>query len=344
LTAGSYGVYRLFFAEANLSNTETNDGVSPFSLGQEIALQGTLKADGNILTHTHTITDPVYGIISVKSDETINLGNYEGFVETTGIVEKFYQGAPIVKLTALSGQKVGVNHEPIPDIVLEGSAGVYLLQAGIHFLPAFFEEFLLLNEGENGEIKISDLETDQELTLNYFRCNPSNPDKNCKGLVTTFSNSATRSFTTANGDSYYKLNEANSRFVANGDRRGVFINDIPEETVMKLKDLIVFVNAKVMKDRVNFAAPRICQNTEEKLQTIASSSLALKQEGLVASIQGQGLSHRLECSVQVDFSLPTKGKLLTLTTSDTLTTTGSTLTESITTGTNTELPLSGENK
>jgi hypothetical protein len=179
--------------------------------------------------------------------------------------------------------------------------------------------------------------------LHYFRCNPSNPDKNCKGLVTTFSNSATRSFTTANGDTYYKLNEANSRFVANGDRRGIFINDVPEETVMKFKDLIVFVNAKVMKDRVNFAAPRICQDTTEKLQTITSSSLALKQEGLVASIQGQGVSHNLDCSVQVDFSLPTKGKLLSLTASDITTTTGTTTTGSITTGTNTSPLLSGEN-
>ncbi|MDR3168306.1 MAG: hypothetical protein LBU27_00650 [Candidatus Peribacteria bacterium] len=341
LLVAGYGIYYIFFARVNLSNVDINENVAQFSLGQEISLQGTLKADGDILTHTHTITDTVYGITNVKS-KTINLGDYEGTIEATGIVEKFYQGAPIIELTALSGQKVGLSSGTTPDIVLEGSAGVYLLQAGIHFLPAFFEEFLLLNEGENGEIKISDLETDQKLSLNYFRCNPSNPDKNCKGLVNTFSNSATRSFTTANGDTYYKLNEANSRFVANGDRRGIFINDIPEETVMKFKDLIVFVNAKVMKDRVNFAAPRICQDTNEKLQTISSSSLALKQEGLVASIQGQGVAHNLDCSVQVDFSLPTKGKLLSLTTSNITTTTGNTTTGTITTGTTTTPSLSGE--
>ncbi|MDR0860492.1 MAG: hypothetical protein LBO09_06020 [Candidatus Peribacteria bacterium] len=57
------------------------------------------------MTHTHTISDPTYGIIGVKS-KNINLGDYEGIVESTGIVEKFYQGDPIVEITALSGQKI----------------------------------------------------------------------------------------------------------------------------------------------------------------------------------------------------------------------------------------------
>jgi hypothetical protein len=200
-----------------------------------------------------------------------------------------------------------------PDIVLDKAAGVYLLQAGVHFLPAFFEEYLLLNEGENGQILIQDLDTNEEITINYFRCNAANPDRNCKGLEETFSQTAARSFVTANGDTYYKQGEVNSRFVANGDWWGIFINDVPEETVMKLKDVIVFANARVMKNWLDFSAPRICQNTEEKLQKLTNSTFSLKQEGLVATLKGQGISHTIECSIQVDFSLPTKGVLLSLT-------------------------------
>jgi hypothetical protein len=164
---------------------------------------------------------------------------------------------------------------------------VYLLQAGVHFLPAFFEEYLLLNEGENGQILIQDLETNEEIAINYFRCNAANPDRNCKGLKDTFAQTAARSFVTANGDTYYKQSEVNSWFVANGDWWGIFINDVPEETVMKLKDLIVFANEKVMKNWVDFAASRICQNAEEKLQKLTSSTFSLKQEGLVATLKGQ---------------------------------------------------------
>jgi hypothetical protein len=105
LLAAGYGAYHLFFAKVNLSNVDTVEITAQFSLGQEVSLQGTLKADGDILTHTHTITDTIYGVINVKS-KTINLGDYEGTVEATGTVEKFYQDAPIIELTALSGQKV----------------------------------------------------------------------------------------------------------------------------------------------------------------------------------------------------------------------------------------------
>jgi hypothetical protein len=148
----------------------------------------------------------------------------------------------------------------------------------MHFLPAFFEEYLLLNEGENGQILIQDLETDQEIAINYFRCNVANPNRNCKGLVDTFSQTSARSFVTSNGDTYYKQSEVNSRFIANGDRWGVFINDVPEDTIMKLKDLIVFANAHVMKNWMDFSALRICQNADEKLQKITSSNITLKQE------------------------------------------------------------------
>lgn len=305
---GGFVWYRLFVASPNLSSTEDNQP-SLFSLGQEIEINGELKSDGDIVTHTHTITDPIYGILAVKS-KVLNLGEYKGIVEAIGIVEKFYQGNPIIEITTLSGQIVEDTFEETTDIVLDESSGVYLPAAGVHFLPAFFEYYLLLNEGENGQILIQDLETDQEIVLNYFRCNASDPNRNCKGLVDTFSQTAARSFVTANGDTYYKQAEVNSRFVVNGDRWGIFINDVPEEMVMKLKDLIVFANDSVMKNWLNFSAPRVCQNTTEKLQKITSSAITLKQEGLIATIEGKGYSHDVNCSVLVDFSLPAKGTLL----------------------------------
>ena len=67
-------------------------------------------------------------------------------MEATGIVEKFYQGNPIIEITLLSGQILEDTFEDVTDIVLDESSGVYLLSAGIHFLPSFFEHYLLLNE------------------------------------------------------------------------------------------------------------------------------------------------------------------------------------------------------
>ena len=298
LALGGFGMYRLFFASPNLKIDEDLSQTSFFSLGQEVVLRGELQANGDIVRYTHTITDPQYPEPFAVKSKMVSLNDYTGIVEATGIVEKFYQGLPIIEIQAISGQQFGMIPNVIDtDVILDQSAGVYLLSAGVLFLPEFFESYLLLNEGENGQIVIQDIDTDQEIVFHYFRCNPADPNKNCKGLVETFSQTAARSFVTANGDTYYKQSEVNSRFVANGDWRGIFINDVPEDTVFALKDLIVFANTQVMKNWMEITPFRVCQNAEEKLQSITDYSIALKQEGLIATIKGEGSSYELECVV-----------------------------------------------
>jgi hypothetical protein len=53
------------------------------------------------------LEDATYGILAVKSKQ-INLGDYSDIVDVTGMVEKFYQGIPLIEITALSGKKIGV--------------------------------------------------------------------------------------------------------------------------------------------------------------------------------------------------------------------------------------------
>ena len=151
-------------------------------------------------------------------------------------------------------------------------------------MPTFFDDYVLLNDGENGEFLIQNLTTEQIIPLNYFRCNDSDPNRNCKNLISIYSESP-RSFVTSNGDAYYKASETNSRLISNGNWWGVMINDVPEEEVMQLKDHIVFVNEKIMKNWMDFSATRICQNEEESLQKIETSNIVLKQDGLIAIIK-----------------------------------------------------------
>jgi flagellar basal body-associated protein FliL len=66
LLGGGTAYYYLFYASPNLS-TSLDEEPSSFSLGQEVALHGELKADGDIITHTHTVVDTNYGVMAVKS-------------------------------------------------------------------------------------------------------------------------------------------------------------------------------------------------------------------------------------------------------------------------------------
>ena len=299
---------KLFWAPVKL-DAEWNDSLT-FSLWQEVNLKWDIKQDGDIITHTHTIDDSIYWIVSIKSD-TINLSDYAWFVELTWIVEKFYQWSPIVKVYALSWEVANIE-EWDTNIVLDENSGVYILWAGIQFLPSFFDEYVLLNEWENWEIQIQNIESWEEISLNYFRCNASDPNRNCKWLTETFANSSAQSFVTSEWDVYYKQSEVQSWFVANGDRWWIFINDVSDDVVYELKDLMKFANEKNMNEWIRSRAMKICQWSWEKLQSIDSSDITLKQEWLVVTVSWNWIEKQMACQILVDFSLPSKWELKSL--------------------------------
>ena len=301
--------WKLFWAPTSLWWDETPENVN-FSLWEQVYLQWELRADGDIITHTHTIEDTNYWIIKIKSD-LINLYDYAGFVELTGTVEKFYQWDPIVKVMALSGSLAwsGDNMH----VATNENWGVYILWAWIQFLPNFFDEYVLLNEWENGEIHIQNIESWKEIVLNYFRCNPSDPNKNCKGLNETFANNNAQSFVTSEWDVYYKMSEAQSRFVSNWNRWWIFINDVSDDVIFELKDLIKFANEKNINEWMKSRGISICQWSWEKLQKITNSEINLKQEWLIVTVSWDGMEKQMTCQILVDFSLPEKWKLQSLT-------------------------------
>lgn len=301
--------WKLFWAPANLWWDVEQQDVS-FSLWEQVYLQWEIKGNGDLTTHTHTIDDVNYWIIKIKSD-LINLYDYVWFVELTGIVEKFYQWSPIVKVITLSGTLAWSGDDT--NIVLDENWGVYILWAWIQFLPDFFDGYVLLNEWENGKIRIQNVETEKEIVLDYFRCNPSDPNKNCKWLNDAFANNNAQSFVTSEWDTYYKLSETQTWFVANWDWWWVFINDVSDDIVFELKDLIKFANEKNINEWIKSRAAYICQWSGEKMQKINNSEINLKQEWLIVTVSWDGMEKQMTCQILVDFSLPAKWKLQSLT-------------------------------
>ena len=265
---------KLFWAPANLW-WEGEQNID-FSLWEQIHLQWEIKVEGEISIHPYTIDDINYGKIWIRADEPINLSSYAWFVELTWIVEKFYQWNPIVKVLVISGSLAWSGNET--NIVLNENGGVYLLWAGMQFLPSFFDEYVLLNEWENGEIHIQNIESGKEIVLNYFRCNPSDPNKNCKGLNETFANNNAQSFVTSEWDVYYKMSEAQSRFVSNWNRWWIFINDVSDDVIFELKDLIKFANEKNINEWIKSRAASICQCDREIKTKINNSAINLNKE------------------------------------------------------------------
>ena len=284
------------------------------SLWEKVYLQWDIKADGNIMIHPYIIDDINYGKIWLRANSWINLSDYVGFVELTGIVEKFYQSNPIVKVYSISWTKVGSGDEV--NMVFEGDNGYYISEAWILFLPGFYDEYLSLNDGKDWNILIKKLDSWDEITINYFRCNASDPNRNCKGLGETFANNNAQSFVTSEWDVFYKLSETQSWFVSNGNWWWIFINDVSDDVIFELKDLIKFANEKNVNEWIKSRAASICQWSWEKLQKINNSEINLKQEWLIVTVSGDGVEKQMTCQIFVDFGLPAKWKLQSLTIGD----------------------------
>ena len=276
---------KIFWEPANLNDYEKeNNHVIDFSLGEEVYLQWELKEDRDFATHSHIINDLNYWEIWIKSD-SVNISNYSGFVQLTWIVEKFYQWNPIVKVRNLSWEVSTLVDDQ--NLMFDDNAGYsYIPEAWIQFLPAFYEEYLPLNDWKNWKIIFKNIESEKEIEIDYFRCNSSDPNRNCKWLSETF---------------------------ANGDWWWVFMNDIPDDVVFELKDMIKFANKKNIDEWIKFRAMRICQWEWEKLQRINSSEIVLKQEWLIVTVSGDGIEKQMTCQILVDFNMPLKWELQSLT-------------------------------
>ncbi len=281
-----------------------------FSLWDEVFLQWEIKADGNIATYTHTIEDINYWKIWLKSD-SINLSEYVWFVQLTWIVEKFYQDDPIVKVYSISWNKVEVGDEIT--LAFESDGSFYVPEAGVLFLPNFYNDYLFLNDWKNWNILIKKIDSWEEISIDYFRCNSANPSRNCKWLNESFENNKAQSFKTSEGDVYYKQSEDNSWFVSNWNWRWIFIHGASDDVIFELKDLIKFANEKNISEWVKIRATNICQWSWEKLQKVNSSEVLLKQEWLIVTVSGDWMEKQITCQILVDFSLPKKWQLLSLT-------------------------------
>lgn len=292
------------------SKWESNQDFN-FSLWDEVYLQWEIKMDGNITIHPYTIDDINYGKIWIRSDsDSVNLSEYAGFVQLTGIVEKFYQNTPVVKVYSISWTKVGLWNQV--NMVFDGDDWYYISEAGILLLPAFYDEYFPLNDWKDWKLLIKKIDSWEEIAINYFRCNPSDPNRNCKWLNETFSKNNAQSFVTSEWDIFYKQSEDRSWFVSNGDWWGIFIHDVSDDVVFELKDLIKFANEKNVNEWIKSRATNICQWSWEKLQKVNSSEVALKQEGLIVTVSWDGMEKQMTCQILVDFSLPTKWTLQSL--------------------------------
>jgi hypothetical protein len=245
-----------------------------------------LAQNGDFVTHTHTITTLSSGIFGIKS-KTINLNQYSGVVSIEGTVDREYEGLIIVNVISILPQGSDSSLTQISTgISATGSSpsGVFVPQVGVYFTPGFTEEFTLENSGQNGMLKIRHLTTNQVLVLEKFSCKKGSPNEDCVQLQDTFSSSNDASFTTSNGDTFYKLEGANSWFFSNGNLFGYFVNNVAEQEIVALTKYLVLPTQQYVKDIIEPHFSDLCVDGNVRLTTLTRSSLVVEKQKLLLKL------------------------------------------------------------
>lgn len=273
---------------------------SEYKIGQVVDLSWSIFSDGDLVSYTHTLHTIDGDILWLKS-RTLSLNDYQWNIYVKGIIEKLIGDMFVVEVNNISWSLLLQNTWTL-------STGKYISEAWIFFDQIFFDNYFI-ESVDNWEIIVKNLDTNQLVTISYFKCNTSNLDQNCRVLNETFSQTSEKDFTTSNGVSFYKLQSVNSRYFSNDSLIWYFINDVSESELMKISDYIILLNRNYINDNMMFNILSICNNWSIGLDRSDSYDIILENNKIMLTVKWIYQTWNVICKISVDPLLPLKASL-----------------------------------
>ncbi len=269
---------------------------SLFTLWEQVSLSGVIQSDGDLISYTHTLNMADATIIGLKS-KTLDLSMYSGAIVIEWIVEKEFNSLFIVEVTAVSWS---LTTTWVVGQLLWSGSGIYIAQAGVYLPAEFWQKYTLLNQGENGVIKVLNIATNQVISLSYFACKKSDPNKNCTQLQQNIWSSAEKTVSTSHADTLYKLEWVTSWFFTNGNLYGYFINDVAEQEVLDLANALILPNDYYVKNTLLSRLQTLCTDGVTSFTQVTTSALAMDINGLVINLQWSTANGSAVCKIFID--------------------------------------------
>jgi len=286
-----------------LDNIQVESG---FVLWEEVSVEWILTQDGDFVTHTHklsTLSSWVFGLKSKK----INLNQYSWTVLIEWIIDTEHQWLYIIDVD----QIIAEFDEWISGDVQTWEivpSGQYLPNIWIYLPPSFFEEYSIVSTGKN-VFEVKSLISNENIKIDYFLCKKWDINNDCKKLSSNFANSNEKTFSTQYGTTFYKLAEVDSWFFANQELFGYFINNVPEQEVIKLTSYLTLPNNEYVKNMIEPQISSICKQWNIVMNQIIKSNLILEQSRLFVIFIGNWEKWTVECKLELDLSLPSWGTI-----------------------------------
>lgn len=284
---------------------------SNYKVWQLVNLSWNLFSDWDLVSYTHTLRSLDWDVLWLKS-RTLNLADYQWMVQIMWTVEKLVGDLFVVEVNTISWTLILQN-------TWNASTWKYISQAWIFFDQDFFDNYSL-EEVSDWKIVVKNLDTNELVTISYFKCTTYNPDQNCRALNETFSQTSEKDFTTSNRVSFYKLQSVSSWYFSNDNLLWYFINDVAETEVMKLSDYIILPNKAYVNDIILPNISNICNKWFIKLENQNSYEIKLENNALVVLFKWTYQTWNVSCKVAIDPLSSFKASLQDLTLDQTTTT------------------------
>lgn len=275
------------------SSVESTTG---FQIWQQVALSGMLQANGDLVSYTHTLTLADTTIVGLKS-RTLDLSIYSGLIDIQWTVEKELNDIYIVEVSFVSWALASTW---TTWVVIWSGSGIYISQAGIYLPADFGTKYTLLNNWENGELRVQNIATNQIIAITYFACKKTDPNKNCSQLQQNIWGSAEKTLSTSYGITLYKLEWVTSWFFANGNYYGYFINDIPEQEVIDVTNALILPSDYYVQNTLLPKLQALCTDGLTSLMQVTTHSLGVDLNWLYADLQWPTADGSATCKVFID--------------------------------------------
>jgi len=277
---------------------------SNYKLWQVVNLSWAMFSDGDLVSYTHTIHTADWDVLWLKS-RNLNLNDYQWNIEIQWTIEKLVWDIFVVEVSNISWTVILQNTWSI-------STWKYISEAWIFFDQNFFDSYSL-EDRSDWKVVVKNLDTNQLVTISYFKCNTYNPDQNCRALNETFSQTSEKDFTTSNWIGFYKLQSVSSWYFSNDNLLWYFINDVPESEVMKIADYIIIPNKAYVNNNIIPNISSICSKWWIKLESQNSYEIKLENNNLVAAIKWTYQTWNVSCKITIDPLNPFKAILQDIT-------------------------------
>lgn len=277
-------------------------------VGKEISLTGILQPISSP-NYTHTIITPDNQIVWVRS-QIVNLRNYTGTIQIVWQIVDFIWDKYILdvkNITSLDTLSVTTG-EYIDSIT-------YIPSAGLVF-GDMKKDWLSLTQwwwDTSNTVSITNNLTNSTLTMRYFPCD-SSVSRNCKLFAESFKKSVGIDFVDSFWNIFYKLADANTRFVSLDDRIGMYIETTDESLLpLVIKNTQFVTNAWVKKVFEN-TATTICKSDGIALQSVSTEQIVSHDGDMAVQITGPSNTawSNVSCLIAIDPKNSLWGRLISI--------------------------------